>query len=355
MFKFSRNILGLSIRFSISSGRRKKSSDIFVAYIEDRIAAMEHNDCLYKGNRYAGNSIANYKKILKLWPDFEKFIGRDNIRISDITMDTYSRFMEFCNSRHYMESTKYQYLTLIKAVMNSALEDGVSDNRIQNSKRFVTHRVSSVFKKVYLTEEEEISRLADLNLDTAPSSLRKVRDVFLIGCWTGQRFSDYSGISMDEIETIVIDGEEYKALRMIQKKTDRTVLVPVLDMRLSEIIDSPTTVCCRKGGMKIKTVRPPAWSKLHQCQYDTSVHSGWLSRVCRCILVLEQQRHREHRGHEGCVIYSDLRFPCRQRCHLYYHEEGCGRREACSVSQGSVRCFADDQPQNESDERRSVI
>ena len=255
MFKFSRNILGLSIRFSISSGRRKKSSDIFVAYIEDRIAAMEHNDCLYKGNRYAGNSIANYKKILKLWPDFEKFIGRDNIRISDITMDTYSRFMEFCNSRHYMESTKYQYLTLIKAVMNSALEDGVSDNRIQNSKRFVTHRVSSVFKKVYLTEEE-ISRLADLNLDTAPSSLRKVRDVFLIGCWTGQRFSDYSGISMDEIETIVIDGEEYKALRMIQKKTDRTVLVPVLDMRLSEIIDSPTTVCCRKGGMKIKTVRP---------------------------------------------------------------------------------------------------
>lgn len=61
---------------------------------------------------------------------------------------------------------------------------------------------------------------------------------------------------MDEIETIVIDGEEYKALRMIQKKTDRTVLVPVLDMRLSEIIDSPTTVCCRKGGMKIKTVRP---------------------------------------------------------------------------------------------------
>lgn len=255
MFKFSRNILGLSIRFSISSGRRKKSSDIFVAYIEDRIAAMEHNDCLYKGNRYAGNSIANYKKILKLWPDFEKFIGRDNIRISDITMDTYSRFMEFCNFRHYMESTKYQYLTLIKAVMNSALEDGVSDNRIQNSKRFVTHRVSSVFKKVYLTEEE-ISRLADLNLDTAPSSLRKVRDVFLIGCWTGQRFSDYSGISMDEIETIVIDGEEYKALRMIQKKTDRTVLVPVLDMRLSEIIDSPTTVCCRKGGMKIKTVRP---------------------------------------------------------------------------------------------------
>ena len=163
--------------------------------------------------------------------------------------------MEFCNFRHYMESTKYQYLTLIKAVMNSALEDGVSDNRIQNSKRFVTHRVSSVFKKVYLTEEE-ISRLADLNLDTAPSSLRKVRDVFLIGCWTGQRFSDYSGISMDEIETIVIDGEEYKALRMIQKKTDRTVLVPVLDMRLSEIIDSPTTVCCRKGGMKIKTVRP---------------------------------------------------------------------------------------------------
>lgn len=283
MFRFCKDILGVSIRFSLSYSRHKKSSDIFIAYIKKKIAAMECSSYLYKGNAYARNSIANYKKILRLWPDFEEFIGCDGIRISEISMETYSRFMEFCDSRRYMDSTKYQYMTLIKAVMNSALEEGVSDNNIQNSKGFVTHRASSVFKKVYLTEDE-ISGLAALDLTESPSSLQKVRDVFLIGCWTGQRFSDYSGISMDEMEEITIDGIAYKALRMIQKKTDRTVIVPVLDKRLLDIIehwggrtpkvsvsvmnskikqlcrmagiDALTTVYCRKGGVKIKVSKP---------------------------------------------------------------------------------------------------
>lgn len=282
MFHLKKIILGVTVEITITSHKKKRTDDIFIRYLTSKISEMEQNTHLYKGKNYAGNSISNYRKILKLWPDFEKFAGLPDIRISDITMDIYSRFMEFCDSRHYMESTKYMYAALIKSVMNCALEDGISKNNIQNSKSFVTHRVSSIFKKVYLTREE-ISRLASLELKRN-SALEKVRDVFLVGCLTGQRFSDYSKISMDEMEVINVDGKEYKAFRMVQKKTEKTIIVPILDRKLPAIIekwggklpkisisfmnsqikelcrmagiDSPTTIYIRKGGERLKVIKP---------------------------------------------------------------------------------------------------
>lgn len=161
-------------------------------------------------------------------------MGVRSIRFSEIDMDVYSAFLEFCDTNNYMDSTKYQYASLIKAIMNSALEDGCSRNNIQNSKGFVTHRQSSVFRRVYLTREE-IAALAGLDLK-GNRAMEKVRDVFLVGCYTGQRFSDYSSMCIDEIETIDIEGTEFKALRKVQRKTGRTVVIPILDDGLLDII-----------------------------------------------------------------------------------------------------------------------
>lgn len=106
---------------------------------------------------------------------------------------------------------------------------------MQNSKGFVTHRTASAYKRVYLTRSE-IDRLAALRLD-GNTAMEKVRDVFLVGCYTGQRFSDYSRMSMDDIENIDIEGTEFKALRKVQRKTGRTVMIPILDDGLLSIID----------------------------------------------------------------------------------------------------------------------
>lgn len=234
MLQFHKKLLGFVIEFNVSLNKKKNRDEVFISYLRKIISRMEKNTCLYKGKNYASNSIANYRKILRIWPDFEESMGVRSIRFSEIDMDVYSAFLEFCDANNYMDSTKYQYASLIKAIMNSALEDGCSRNNIQNSKGFVTHRQSSIFRRVYLTREE-IAALAGLDLK-GNRAMEKVRDVFLVGCYTGQRFSDYSSMCVDEIETIDIEGAEFKALRKVQRKTGRTVVIPILDDGLLDII-----------------------------------------------------------------------------------------------------------------------
>lgn len=238
-------------------------------------------------------SVCNYKKIANIWPDFESSLGAKGLKFSDITIDIYSRFMEFCDERNYMESTKYQYASLVKAVMNYALEDGVSENTVQNSKGFVTHRSVAVFKKVYLTRDE-IARLAALK--TEPGTLPdKVKDVFLVGCYTGQRFSDYSSLSIDEMENIMVDGTAHKALRKIQRKTGHTVVIPVLDDNLLTImnkwnghlpkitisaLNATIKVLCREAGInsKVTTFSSRGGKKLRSVQPKYELVSSHTAR-----------------------------------------------------------------------------
>lgn len=68
---------------------------------------------------------------------------------------------------------------------------------------------------VYLTREE-VDRLWNLGL--SDDTERRCRDLFLLGCYTAMRFSDYSRLSLDNIR----DGMIY----FTQKKTAGRVVVP---------------------------------------------------------------------------------------------------------------------------------
>lgn len=149
MFHILKKIFGMNVELTVSRSRKKgKRDDVFLSYLNTKISEMERNSHLFKGKNYARNSICNYRKILRLWPDFEKSIGVSNLRFSDITLNVYSGFMDFCDRRNYMESTKYQYIALVKAIMNSALDDGASSSNVQNNRGFVTHRRSSIYKGI---------------------------------------------------------------------------------------------------------------------------------------------------------------------------------------------------------------
>jgi len=52
----------------------------------------------------------------------------------------------------------------------------------------------------------------------------KIRDVFLIGCFTQQRFSDYCRISPNMIQS---KSKEAKVIELIQTKTNQRVIRPI--------------------------------------------------------------------------------------------------------------------------------
>ena len=78
-------------------------------------------------------------------------------------------------------------------------------------------------------------------------------DIFLIGCYTGQRFSDYSRINSQYIKEV--NGG--KIIDMIQKKTGEQVLIPVrpeLEAILKKYNYNPPRTHEQKVNERIKLV-----------------------------------------------------------------------------------------------------
>ena len=72
-------------------------------------------------------------------------------------------------------------------------------------------------KKEYLNQEE-IQLLLDLDL-SENKRLEKVRDIFLVCCYTGVRFSEYKNLKQENIEL----GKNGKSINYFSKKTKKYV------------------------------------------------------------------------------------------------------------------------------------
>ena len=82
---------------------------------------------------------------------------------------------------------------------------------------------------IYL-DEKELKKMYDEDLTDNPS-MELARDIFLIGCYIGQRVGDYNGLSKDDIVTI--KGISFFKIRQSKTKTD--VLCPITK-EISEIM-----------------------------------------------------------------------------------------------------------------------
>lgn len=61
----------------------------------------------------------------------------------------------------------------------------------------------------------------------------QVRDIFLIGCYIGQRISDYGRIEPDWFDTT---RNGVKVIRLEQKKTGHKVCVPIIGNQLETLL-----------------------------------------------------------------------------------------------------------------------
>src|SRR5437879_704369 len=93
-------------------------------------------------------------------------------------------------------------------------------NTIFTGKRY---RVpTEVVDSIYLNEDE-LNALYDLDLINNPR-LDRVRDLFLVGCWTGLRFSDFTNITSRNI----VERDSGKYIDIQMQKTSNSVAVPIL-------------------------------------------------------------------------------------------------------------------------------
>lgn len=141
-------------------------------------------------------------------------------------------FKDYMTDHGYMNATQNKFIGTFKAL--SAMAQGDKLHTMTDMYRSMSKEdeKSSETKttKIYLTDDE-IQALYDMPL--IPGSLKdQVRDVFCVGCYTGQRISDYNHLSP---EMFTKSAYGHDVIKIKQQKTGHEITIPVLNPNLLEI------------------------------------------------------------------------------------------------------------------------
>lgn len=160
----------------------------------------------------------SYKQTLKLLKLYENE-KKVQLQFDKINLTFYRNFVSLLETNGYSTNSIGKHIKNLKTFLNEALIEGISNNIIFKHKSFKVLKEETT--QIYLTTEE-IIKLAEEDLSKYPQ-IDLARDIFLIGCYTGQRVSDYNGLTSQNLGHI----GGYKVIEIKQKKTKNVVKIPV--------------------------------------------------------------------------------------------------------------------------------
>ena len=270
------------------------------------------------GKQYSKGSVKNFKGFQSQIRNYEA-MKRKKLKFEDITTDFYGSFVQFFNNKNYSPNTIGRHIKNLKTIMRASRDEGLHDNGEFERKLFKTIQVDS--QSIYLSESE-ISKLELLDL-SKNSVLEIARDIFLVGCYTAQRFSDFSRIGAEHISMTSLGN---KIVRLIQRKTGIEVQVPVsprlelilnkynyqlpkiyeqkLNLRIKEIgrmakIDSLILIEEIRGGLKVKKQIP----KYELIKTHTARRSGATNMYLAQIGAIDIMKITGHKTEKNLLKY----------------------------------------------------
>ena len=181
-----------------------------------------------KGDRYTSGTI-------KMWNSLAGIIGRfyeyEPFTWDNIDRNFASRFRVWMETEGYMSKSINKYVGQFVALINRAYVDGKHANRTAINS-FLKPTIDDAQKaaEIYLTAEE-LNALYQMPL-TGIKEL--VRDIFIVGCCTCQRISDYSRLKRENFTTTARGA---KVVKLRQTKTKNFVTIPILDDKLTAIME----------------------------------------------------------------------------------------------------------------------
>lgn len=238
----------------------KPTKHDFFGFCESFIASVSHM-------RTKG-TIGIYRNTLANLNEFRESTGA-KVDFNTIDLNFYNDFTDYLTRKKlYSTNTVAKNIKTIKTFLNEATERGLNTKIDYKSKKFKV--VTEDTESIYLNEKE-IEKLFHLDLSKNPR-LEKVRDLWVVGAWTGLRFSDFSQIRKENIK----DG----FINIRTQKTDEQISVPIHPMVKSIM---------KKYDGKFENSLPPAIANQNMNYYlkeigqlagfdDTFVHTRTLGK-----------------------------------------------------------------------------
>ena len=144
---------------------------------------------------------------------------KKKITFENIDLDFYDDFIKYLKGKDFSENTIGKLIKNVKVFMSNSEDKGLHNNRFYKNRRFKV--MSEDSDSIYLSVDE-LDKIYTHDF-SKNSKLDKIRDLFIIACWTGLRFSDMCELSIDNISTT-----NYGKLITIKTvKTGETVVIPV--------------------------------------------------------------------------------------------------------------------------------
>lgn len=198
--------------------------ELFDRYIQE---AKDGTRLTGSGKKFDNRTV---QKINTVYDTLEKFGKGYHLTFDSIDKNFYTKFVAYMNKEisktvngekviikpSYTVNTIGKYIQAIKTFMAYATENGY--NRNFAFQKFKAHNTPGF--SIYLTESE-INQILELDLRSTPH-LERVRDLFIVGCWTGLRFSDFTAIRPENIK------DEYLEIKTF--KTGEKVIIPIHPM-----------------------------------------------------------------------------------------------------------------------------
>ncbi|MFZ6664868.1 phage integrase SAM-like domain-containing protein [Peijinzhouia sedimentorum] len=191
------------------SATKPKFMELFARFIKESETGERLKDT---GERFTQLTIKKYRTTETRLKEFGRKYFLD---FDTIDQNFYKKFLQFLNKHNYKPNTIGKYIQVVKTFMKYATENGYNSNMSFQKSTFKVFSITGF--SIYLNEEE-IAELWSLDLST-DKRLEPIRDLFIVGCYTGLRYSDFSRLNEKHIE----DG----FFRIKTLKTAQPVIIPV--------------------------------------------------------------------------------------------------------------------------------
>ena len=195
---------------------------------------IEHISKIQNGEARTTTKEKYAKYSQKNWGQFKRvilnFYDKHPFTWDDIDVSFVDRYISYLEGVGYMRNTIEKHVSLFKTLVGIAERQGLHKNHLAyNLLKSPQVKEEDKAKKIYLTKEE-ISAMYEMPLD---GFYEQVKDVFLIGCFTALRFSDYGRINKSNIG---LTHKGTKVIRIRQEKTSSPVVIPIMDERLETLL-----------------------------------------------------------------------------------------------------------------------
>lgn len=170
-----------------------------------------------EGNRFAKPTGRNYKTATGRFEAYEKEYGI--IYLEDINLEWAQNYIIFLMEQGYCKNTIADTLARLKALLRRLYNAGkckYNGHGIRTSNEIVTAVYSSV---------EDIVLLLDCDLTYTPG-FERVRDIYVLQCFVGLRYSDFSIVLQNPKQHLSEIGGKY-FISIKTNKTGEVVVIPV--------------------------------------------------------------------------------------------------------------------------------